>query len=172
MATITFLFLVDRFGRRPLLFVGSAMCAFSMYYVAAYSSITNSFNTSQDQNAASNSAAAFIYIFGAGYVSYPVVYTIYSRYTNITPVPRLEPPLDHRSRNLPNSRPLFLHGHDDMFSLVGRVLHLVRRDLYVCQHNLRDIPLLWINDGSWRIVYVPSGARDQWCAAGRHGYSV
>ncbi|OJJ57440.1 hypothetical protein ASPSYDRAFT_69611 [Aspergillus sydowii CBS 593.65] len=67
MAAITFLFLVDRFGRRPLLFVGSAMCAFAMYYVAAYSSITNSFNTSQDQNAASNSAAAFIYIFGAGY---------------------------------------------------------------------------------------------------------
>ncbi|KAL4875814.1 general substrate transporter [Aspergillus karnatakaensis] len=67
VATITFLFLVDRFGRRPLLFVGSVMCAFSMYYLAAYSSITESFNTEQDQNAASNSAAAFIYIFGAGY---------------------------------------------------------------------------------------------------------
>ncbi|KAL4933947.1 sugar porter family MFS transporter [Aspergillus undulatus] len=67
VATITFLFLIDRFGRRPLLFAGSVMCAFSMYYVAAYSSITNSFNSSQPQNAASNSAAAFIYIFGAGY---------------------------------------------------------------------------------------------------------
>ncbi|KAL4920276.1 general substrate transporter [Aspergillus aurantiobrunneus] len=67
VATITFLFLIDRFGRRPLLFAGSVMCAFSMYYVAAYCSITDSFNTSQDQNAASNSAAAFIYIFGAGY---------------------------------------------------------------------------------------------------------
>ncbi|KAL4791206.1 general substrate transporter [Aspergillus venezuelensis] len=83
VATITFLFLVDRFGRRPLLFVGSVMCAFSMYYVAAYTSITNSFDTSQPQNAASNSAAAFIYIFGAGYVSH-----------------RLESPLDHRSRDL------------------------------------------------------------------------
>ncbi|KAL5334736.1 general substrate transporter [Aspergillus crustosus] len=67
VATITFLFLIDRFGRMALLFVGSVMCAFSMYYVAAYSSITDSFNTSQDQNAASSSAAAFIYIFGAGY---------------------------------------------------------------------------------------------------------
>ncbi|KAL4787203.1 general substrate transporter [Aspergillus varians] len=67
VATITFLFLVDRFGRRPLLFAGSFMCAFSMFYLAAYSSITDSFNTSQGQNAGSNSAAAFIYIFGAGY---------------------------------------------------------------------------------------------------------
>ncbi|KAL4910752.1 hypothetical protein BDW74DRAFT_164565 [Aspergillus multicolor] len=67
MATVTFLLLVDRFGRRPLLFVGSVMCAFSMFYVAAYSSITDSFHTAQDKNAASNSAAAFIYIFGAGY---------------------------------------------------------------------------------------------------------
>ncbi|KAL0943360.1 MFS quinate transporter [Colletotrichum truncatum] len=66
-ATVTFLYLVDRFGRRALLFVGSIMCAFSMYYVAAFSGITNSFNTSLPPNAGSNSAAAFIYIFGAGY---------------------------------------------------------------------------------------------------------
>ena len=69
MATITFLFLIDRFGRRSLVYVGSAMCAFSMYYVAAFSAITDSFHTKQAPNAASNSAAAFIYIFGAGYVS-------------------------------------------------------------------------------------------------------
>ncbi|VUC30996.1 unnamed protein product [Clonostachys rosea] len=66
-ATVTFLFLVDRFGRRPLLLIGSALCAFSMYYVAVYSKITNSFTTSQEPNAASNSAVAFIYIFGLGY---------------------------------------------------------------------------------------------------------
>ncbi|KAH8426371.1 sugar porter family MFS transporter [Aspergillus melleus] len=66
-ATITFLFLIDRFGRRPLLFAGSVMCAFSMYYVAAFSSITDSFHTSQSPNSASYSAVAFIYIFGAGY---------------------------------------------------------------------------------------------------------
>ncbi|OAA60352.1 quinate permease [Niveomyces insectorum RCEF 264] len=66
-ATITFLFLVDRFGRRPLVFVGSVLSAFSMFYVAAYSSVTHSFTTTQQPNAASNSAVAFIYIFGLGY---------------------------------------------------------------------------------------------------------
>ncbi|GJN83287.1 hypothetical protein PLIIFM63780_006835 [Purpureocillium lilacinum] len=66
-AVITFLFLVDRFGRRMLVFVGSAMCAFSMYYVAAFTSITDSFHTTREPNGASHSAAAFIYIFGAGY---------------------------------------------------------------------------------------------------------
>ncbi|KAJ5387427.1 hypothetical protein N7509_009968 [Penicillium cosmopolitanum] len=66
-ATITFLFLVDRFGRRALLFAGSVMCAFSMYYVAAFSAITDSFHSSQEPGSASYSAVAFIYIFGAGY---------------------------------------------------------------------------------------------------------
>lgn len=172
MATITFLFLVDRFGRRPLLFVGSAMCAFAMYYVAAYSSITDSFNTSQDQNAASNSAAAFIYIFGAGYVSYPVVCITPSRDTNINPVHRLEPPLDHCSRDLPNTRPVLLHGHDNLLPLARRVLHFVRGDLHVRQHNLRDVPLLRVDDCPWRNIHVSAGARDQWRATGRHGYSV
>ncbi|KAF4966162.1 hypothetical protein FSARC_6121 [Fusarium sarcochroum] len=67
MATITFLFLIDRFGRRALLFAGSIMCAFSMYYVAGFSAITNSFTTTREPDAGSQSAAAFIYIFGAGY---------------------------------------------------------------------------------------------------------
>ncbi|CAI7593367.1 unnamed protein product [Penicillium bialowiezense] len=66
-ATVTFLFLIDRFGRRPLLFVGSVMCAFAMYYVAAFSAITDSFHSSQDPSSATYSAVAFIYIFGAGY---------------------------------------------------------------------------------------------------------
>ncbi|CAH0055036.1 unnamed protein product [Clonostachys solani] len=67
VATIGFLFLVDRLGRRTLLFAGSVMCAFSMFYVGAFAAITDSFHTSQDPTAASNSAVAFIYIFGAGY---------------------------------------------------------------------------------------------------------
>lgn len=40
------------------------MSAFSMYYVAAFSAIIDSSNITQDLNAAGNSAAAFIYIFG------------------------------------------------------------------------------------------------------------
>ena len=44
------------------------MSAFSMYYIAGYSAISDSFNSSQKPSAAANSAAAFIYIYGAGYV--------------------------------------------------------------------------------------------------------
>ncbi|KAM0417124.1 hypothetical protein ACHAPT_012900 [Fusarium lateritium] len=66
-ATITFLFFIDRSGRRSLLFAGSVMCTFSMYYVAGFSAITKSFFTTQEPNAASKSAVAFIYVFGAGY---------------------------------------------------------------------------------------------------------
>jgi hypothetical protein len=40
-----------------------------MYYVAGFSAITKSFTTTRDPDAGSQSAAAFIYIFGAGYVS-------------------------------------------------------------------------------------------------------
>lgn len=68
VGTLAFLFLVDRYGRRPLLLAGSVLCAFSMYYVAAYAAITGSFTTENEPGAAANSAAAFIYIFGCGYV--------------------------------------------------------------------------------------------------------
>ncbi|KAJ5693030.1 hypothetical protein N7462_002453 [Penicillium macrosclerotiorum] len=67
-ATITFLCLIDRFGRRLLVFAGSVMCTFSMYYVAAFSAITDSFHTSQSPSSGSYSAVAVIYIFGAGYI--------------------------------------------------------------------------------------------------------
>ena len=71
-ATITFLFLVDRFGRRSLFFVGSVMCAFSMFYLAGFSSLTKSFEAdTSSPDALAYSAAAFIYVFGAGYVSFP-----------------------------------------------------------------------------------------------------
>ncbi|KAJ3566020.1 hypothetical protein NPX13_g7291 [Xylaria arbuscula] len=66
-AVATFLFLIDRFGRRALIFAGTILCAFSMFYVAAYSAIADSFNSTKAPGAGGASAAAFIYIFGAGY---------------------------------------------------------------------------------------------------------
>lgn len=70
VVTITYLFLVDKFGRRPLIFVGTVGIAFSMYYIAAFASITDSFHSTPPL-AASKSAIAFIYIYGASYVSVP-----------------------------------------------------------------------------------------------------
>jgi len=67
IATCTFLFLIDRFGRRPLIFVGTIGVSFSMYYLAGYASITNSFHTKSAPDAATRSAVAFIYIYGASY---------------------------------------------------------------------------------------------------------
>jgi len=67
VAIFTFIFLIDRFGRRPLLFIGTVGIAFSMFYLAGFSAITKSFTTTHAPNAASNSAVAFIYLFGATY---------------------------------------------------------------------------------------------------------
>jgi hypothetical protein len=67
IAIVTFLLLIDNIGRRNLLFVATVGISFSMFYLAAFSSITQSFSTSARPNAASNSAIAFIYIYGASY---------------------------------------------------------------------------------------------------------
>jgi len=49
------------------MFIGTVGIAFSMFYVAGFSSITGSFHTTSSPNAASLSAVAFIYIYGASY---------------------------------------------------------------------------------------------------------
>jgi MFS family permease len=43
-SAISFIFLVDRFWCRPLLLIGSIGCIFTMYYLAGFSSLTDSFN--------------------------------------------------------------------------------------------------------------------------------
>jgi hypothetical protein len=66
--TFAYLFLVDRIGRRPLFFASTVGIAFSLYYISGFASITDSFHK-KPPSAASKSAAAFIYIYGASYVS-------------------------------------------------------------------------------------------------------
>lgn len=66
---ISFFFFIDRLGRRKLLFIGSAGIAFSLYYVAGYAAITDSFHTTRDIDDGARSAQAFIYLYGAAYVS-------------------------------------------------------------------------------------------------------
>ena len=64
-----FLFFVDLFGRRRLLFISTIGIVFTMYYIAAFSAITDSFHTKRAPNAASKSAIAMVYLFGASFVS-------------------------------------------------------------------------------------------------------
>ncbi|KAF2093306.1 MFS quinate transporter QutD [Rhizodiscina lignyota] len=66
VVVVTYLLLVDRFGRRPLIFAGTVGIAFSMYYIAGFASITDSFHSTPPP-AASKSAIAFIYLYGASY---------------------------------------------------------------------------------------------------------
>ncbi|KAJ3547356.1 hypothetical protein NM208_g1560 [Fusarium decemcellulare] len=68
-STISFLLLVDRFGRRPLLLIASVICSFTMFYLGAFANLTDSFNGGAERNAASYSAIAMVYIFAVGYVS-------------------------------------------------------------------------------------------------------
>ena len=61
------LFIVDRFGRRPAMLIGSAGAIFAMYYLAGYSSITNSFNQPPVRDAGAYFAIIMIYIFAIFY---------------------------------------------------------------------------------------------------------
>jgi hypothetical protein len=69
IATLVFIFFLDKFGRRPLIFIGSIGIAFSMFYLAGFASLTDSFHTKQQPDSATYSAVAFIYIYGASFVS-------------------------------------------------------------------------------------------------------
>lgn len=68
-ACISFLLLCDRFGRRPLLLIGSAGCAFAMYYLAIYTSLSGSFKGTAKQDGGSYTAIVMIYLYATFYAS-------------------------------------------------------------------------------------------------------
>jgi sugar porter (SP) family MFS transporter len=67
-AGVWLLFLVDRFGRRPLLLIGSIGGALSMYYIGAYIAIADpASNTSNTLSPGGISAVVFFYIWTCFY---------------------------------------------------------------------------------------------------------
>ena len=64
LSTVVFMFfIVDRFGRRPPLLVGAFIIAITMFYLAAYSKLSGSFNGPVPRDDASKAALTMIYIF-------------------------------------------------------------------------------------------------------------
>ncbi|KAF2122330.1 general substrate transporter [Lophiotrema nucula] len=63
----TMIFLIDRFGRRPLNLIGSCIIAFSMFHIAGYTALSGSFHRAVTPNSASKSALAFFYLYGASW---------------------------------------------------------------------------------------------------------
>lgn len=80
LATILYAgFLIDKFGRRPLLLIGGIGAGFAMFYLAAYSSISKSFDRVPSQDAGSRAAVAMVYIYsffyGASWNGIPWLFT-------------------------------------------------------------------------------------------------
>lgn len=66
--TVVFVFLiVDRFGRRTAMLVGSAGAIFAMFYLAGYSSLSNSFHSAPPRDAGAYFALIMIYVFAVFY---------------------------------------------------------------------------------------------------------
>jgi MFS family permease len=66
--TAVFVFLiVDRFGRRPAMLIGSAGAIFAMFYLGAYSHISDSFNGTPPRDAGAYFALIMIYVFAIFY---------------------------------------------------------------------------------------------------------
>lgn len=64
MTTLIFIvFFVDRFGRRPALLIGAISAMLAIYYLAAYSSLSGSFDGTAPSDAGSRVALAMIYIY-------------------------------------------------------------------------------------------------------------
>ena len=68
IATAIFIrFLVDRFGRRPPLLIGSAVAFCSMLYLGVYSAISGTFGGSTPQDAGAYAAVVFVYIYAIAF---------------------------------------------------------------------------------------------------------
>lgn len=59
--------IVDRIGRRPALLVGSLGAGFAMFYLAIYSKLSNSFNSTPPRDAGAKCAVAMVYIYAVFY---------------------------------------------------------------------------------------------------------
>lgn len=64
MLTRIVLFIVDRFGRRPILIIGAVGALIAMYYLAGYSAISGSFDHAIKSDGGSRAALGMVYIFG------------------------------------------------------------------------------------------------------------
>jgi sugar porter (SP) family MFS transporter len=64
---IFMLFIIDRYGRRRALLIGSAGATVAMYYLGGYSSITNSFNEEPPRDGGAYVALVMVYIFAIFY---------------------------------------------------------------------------------------------------------
>lgn len=61
------LFIIDRFGRRNAMLIGSAGAIVAMYYLGGYSSLSNSFNEEPARDGGAYMALIMIYVFAIFY---------------------------------------------------------------------------------------------------------
>lgn len=84
--TIFIRFIVDRFGRRPPLLVGSAVAFAAMLYLGVYSGVSGAFNGSAPRDAGAYAAVAFVYIFAISFCcSWNSIAWIFWYVSHITP---------------------------------------------------------------------------------------
>jgi hypothetical protein len=67
MTTIFMLFIVDRFGRRPAMLIGSAGAIVAMYYLAGYTNLSGSFDHTPPRDGGAYVGIIMVYIFAIFY---------------------------------------------------------------------------------------------------------
>lgn len=127
-ATFSFVVLVDRFGRRPLLLIGSAGCILSLYYLAGFSSITHSFSGSTTGGPASRAAIAMIYIYVSPYTWCNVPEADHSPGRLLCHF--MEPLVDRMRRDIPNAGTVFLSCAHYLLAMAGSVHRRLFHTIY------------------------------------------
>lgn len=61
------IFIVDTFGRRKPLLIGAGGCIVTMFYLGAYTDVSNAFNATPPQDSGASAAIASIYIYAVFY---------------------------------------------------------------------------------------------------------